>query len=154
MQLPHALTALQLPGINTKAISSVFAEGDTLWITDTSSHVYQWKVGPVPVAVINGSKDQRFTNAMPISKNRAVVVDTNTHQFLIGTDGAWQGFASEGDQEGQLDKPVGAAWSKHGMIYIADTGNDRISVFSDTGLFLFTFGDEAEEGAEVGPKCS
>lgn len=146
--LVDSIAAAQLQGVKVKSISSLHAESGTLWITDSSNQVFQWKLGEIPTPVISGGKKQKFSSVLPISGNRAVVTDTSNHQFLIGTDGNWQAFAEEGDLEGQLDDPVAAAWSNEGLIYIADAGNKRISAFTDTGLFLFTFGDSATNDSE------
>jgi len=146
--LVDSIASSQLQGIKVKKISSVFAEDKTLWITDTSNQVFQWTLGTVPTAVISGGKKQKFTSILPISNHRAVVTDITSHKFMIGTDGNWQTFADEGDLEGQLDEPIAAAWSNDGILYIAETGNKRISAFSDTGLFLFSFGDKAREDLE------
>jgi len=146
--LVDSIAAAQLQGVKVKSISSLHAESGTLWITDSSNQVFQWKLGEIPTPVISGGKKQKFSSVLPISGNRAVVTDASNHQFLIGTDGNWQAFAEEGDLEGQLDDPVAAAWSNEGLIYIADAGNKRISAFTDTGLFLFTFGDNATEDYE------
>ncbi len=141
--LVDSIAATQLQGIKVKSISSLHADDGTLWITDASNQVFQWKLGSSPSAVISGGKKQKFTSVLPINGNRAIVTDASNHQFLIGTDGHWQAFASEGELEGQLDNPIAAAWSEEGIVYIADAGNKRISAFTDDGLFLFTFGDSA-----------
>lgn len=40
----------------------------------------------------------------------------------------------------RFDRPMGAAFSPDGSIYVADTGNDRICVFDEDGRFLREFG--------------
>ena len=146
--LVDSITAAQLPGVKVKSISSLHAEDGTLWVTDTSNQVFQWKLGGMPQAVISGGAKQKFTSVLPISDNRAVVTDITNHQFLVGTDGDWKAFASEGEMEGQLDEPIAAAWSDDGLLYIAEAGNKRVSVFTDAGLFLFAFGNNAPEKEE------
>ena len=51
-------------------------------------------------------------------------------------------FGSKGTEEGQLKFPMGLAIDKHDIIYVADTGNNRISVFSSNGRFLMLFGSK------------
>lgn len=53
-------------------------------------------------------------------------------------------FASSGGGKGQLDKPTGITIDSEGNIYIADTGNHRISKFSPDGRFLLSFGKEGD----------
>ncbi len=141
--LVDSIAASQLPGVKVKSISSLYAGKGTLWITDNSNQVFQWKLGTTPEPVISSTGKQKFSSVLPISNNRAIVTSLTNHQFLIGTDGDWKSFAEEGDEEGQLDEPIAAAWSPDGIIYIAEAGNQRISAFTDTGLFLFTFGNHA-----------
>jgi NHL repeat len=45
-----------------------------------------------------------------------------------------------GSAAGALDRPTGIAVSGPGRVYVAEGGNDRVSVFSATGEFLFAFG--------------
>ncbi len=142
--LVDSIAATQLPGIKVKSISSLHAETGTLWITDNSNQVFQWKLGVTPEPVISSTGKQKFSSVLPISNNRAIVTSLTNHQFLIGTDGDWKTFAEEGNEEGQLDEPIAAAWSPDGIIYIAEAGNKRISAFTDTGLFLFSFGNLAQ----------
>ena len=40
----------------------------------------------------------------------------------------------------KFNKPMGAAFGPDGRIYVADTQNNRIAVFSKSGRFLFEFG--------------
>lgn len=49
--------------------------------------------------------------------------------------------ASEGSAQGGLSDPVGIAWSANRRLYVADSGNDRISVFGDDGVFIRSIGD-------------
>ncbi len=41
---------------------------------------------------------------------------------------------------GALERPDGIAVSEAGDVYVAEAGNDRVSVFSSTGAFRFAFG--------------
>ena len=133
----------QLQGITASKISSISVNNGTLWITDESNLIHQWKRGELPTLFQKGTEDQSFSNVLVTPDNKFVLTDTRNSQFLISNKTNWDIFASEGDQEGELKKPTAAAWSRLGIIYIADTANDRISAFTEEGLFLFTFGDEA-----------
>lgn len=41
-----------------------------------------------------------------------------------------------GSDEGQLSDPAGIAWSANRRLYVANTGNERISIFGDDGVFI------------------
>jgi DNA-binding beta-propeller fold protein YncE len=45
-----------------------------------------------------------------------------------------------GDAAGALESPEGIAVSKSGAVYVAEEENDRVSVFSLGGAFMFAFG--------------
>jgi len=126
-------------------ISSLTVKDGVLLITDLSSTVYQWEHGKAPVVFQAGNAKQRFTSALSTSNQRYILTDVANDHFLISADGPWQSFSSSGDQEREINKPTASAWSEQGIVYIADYGNNRISAFSDEGLFLFTFGDEAPQ---------
>ncbi len=57
--------------------------------------------------------------------------DYRSH-YLTG----WQSFSSD---EGMLNYPQGIAVNSKEEIYVTDTGNGRVQVFSSTGEFLFEF---------------
>lgn len=52
---------------------------------------------------------------------------------------------SGSDEPGQLRNPYGVACSEDGSIIVAESGNDRISVFSSTGEFKCCFGGSGSE---------
>jgi tetratricopeptide (TPR) repeat protein len=76
---------------------------------------------------------------------------------LISDDSAWmvdragkdiRRVGSE-DGGGQLDHPTAIAYSKNHRIYIADSGNDRVSVFGRDGIYLFSFGNTGDRSARL-----
>jgi VCBS repeat-containing protein len=57
---------------------------------------------------------------------------------------------SAGGGTGQLNLPAGVAVSSWGEVYVADTNNERVSVFSPTGAFVRAFGkDVGGSGVDV-----
>jgi len=133
----------QLVNINMNEISSIFAHDGTLWLTDNTNMVYQWQRGQAPTVFQEGTKKQVFSSAIYTKNNDVILTDTQNNQFLISYGSNWKLFSTSGDQEGEIRHPIASARSANGIIYIADTGNQRISAFNDEGLFLFTFGDDA-----------
>lgn len=57
-----------------------------------------------------------------------------------GAFGALSSFGTFGGGPGQLDAPAKLAVAASGDVYVADSGNSRISVFAGDGTFLRTFG--------------
>jgi DNA-binding beta-propeller fold protein YncE len=55
-------------------------------------------------------------------------------------------IGSYGDGAGQMRSPQGMDFAADGTMYVADSGNDRISVFSASGAFLRAFGDGVGPG--------
>ena len=72
------------------------------------------------------------------------VAVANTRNDLLATLDA-QGkadrvFASGGAGDGELNNPEGLAFSAQRRLYVADQGNNRVAVFSETGVFLHAIG--------------
>lgn len=72
--------------------------------------------------------------AVDHSESRIVKFDNNGKLTLK--------FGSSGSRPGSLSKPHDIAISKDGTVYVADTGNDRIQIFSGDGVFLNVVGAE------------
>ncbi len=76
------------------------------------------------------------------------VTDVLNHRLqLFGLDGKWksnvgeaQSFFDNKRREGRMKNPGGVAINGEGVVYVADTGNQRIDAFSPEGVFLFGFG--------------
>lgn len=77
----------------------------------------------------------------------ASVSQTTPPSFLLQWDG-WDGgggqFSSpvgaQGSGTGQFESPDGIAVAPDGIVFISDTGNNRISVFTSSGAFLRQWG--------------
>ena len=58
--------------------------------------------------------------------------------------------AQEGSDQGKLSDPYGIAWSNNRRMYVAEAGNNRISVFGDDGVFIRSMGNrDAKEGQKL-----
>ena len=71
------------------------------------------------------------------ASGRTAVTDIENHQVIVldtymKVDVAFGNF---GSYEGQLNAPEGVAFTPRGDLLVADTGNARLEIFSDTGAF-------------------
>ncbi|MDX8384013.1 MAG: tetratricopeptide repeat protein, partial [Ghiorsea sp.] len=139
--LVNSLSAAQFPGIEADSLSSLYVKDGVLWITDETGLIHKWKAGERSSSFITDTEDRRFSSVILISKHHLLATDVRSGQLVLGRNGVWKVFSESGSNEGEVKQPVASAWSENGLIYVAEAGNKRISVFSDTGLFLFTFGD-------------
>ena len=94
----------------------------------------------------HGNGDGQFKNPRGIvfdSNNNLFVVDGNNHRiqkFDMRGNFLLQ-FGSKGAGAGQLSSPHGVALH-NGRVYIADSGNKRISVFQTSGQFCHNIGEQ------------
>ncbi|MCR4294065.1 MAG: tetratricopeptide repeat protein [Elusimicrobia bacterium] len=99
-----------------------------------------------------GGEVTRGVGGMAAMKSAKVeglyVTDLPNHRLQqFGLDGKWksnvgeaQGFFDSKKREGRMKNPHGVAINGQGVVYVADTGNQRIDAFSPEGVFLFGFG--------------
>ncbi|HEX6791784.1 MAG TPA: NHL repeat-containing protein [Candidatus Krumholzibacteria bacterium] len=71
------------------------------------------------------------------ASGRTAITDIENHQVIVldsylNVDVAFGNF---GSYEGQLAAPQGIAFTPRGELLVADTGNARLQVFTDTGAF-------------------
>ena len=58
-------------------------------------------------------------------------------------------FAGSGSGAGELDDPNGLFFSANRRLYVADTGNNRVSVYSEYGVFLHAIGVSKDENVAL-----
>jgi len=58
-------------------------------------------------------------------------------------------FAGSGKGDGELDDPEGLAFSVHRRLYVADQGNNRVSVYSEFGVFLHAIGSGRDQATAL-----
>jgi DNA-binding beta-propeller fold protein YncE len=82
-----------------------------------------------PSSVAIGANDEIF------------VLESLTSRVRVFAQGREvRSFGARGSKPGELLEPRGLALAPDGEVYISDTGNDRVQVFSDEGRFLRNFG--------------
>jgi len=77
-----------------------------------------------------------------LDENRYLVSNAGDNVIAVidGEGKLIQQFGESGSGEGQLNKPSGIDWSHNGRLYVADTGNNRISVFGLDGVYIRSIG--------------
>ncbi|HVW19013.1 MAG TPA: hypothetical protein VHB30_12280 [Solirubrobacteraceae bacterium] len=100
-------------------------------------------VAPAPdgtVWTVDGPRLSQYTasGAFVKSVGWGVLDGSSQLQTCTVMTGCLAGLAGAGD--GQLDSPLSLEVGADGRVYVADTGNTRVSVFSAGGSWLFSFG--------------
>lgn len=73
---------------------------------------------------------------------RIAIIDEHSNQLT-------RLFSRSGGGAGEINDPRGVAVSINKRIYVADRGNDRISVFNDQGLFLQAIGNHDRDDRDL-----
>lgn len=73
--------------------------------------------------------------------NKVVAYLPETREIVLIDGGVKKTLVREGKLQGQVRAPRGIFVDKKGMIYVADTGNDRVQVFNPDGSYSNQFGE-------------
>ncbi|MFQ5717975.1 MAG: 6-bladed beta-propeller [Acidobacteriota bacterium] len=123
---------------------------ERIWVSDADlDHVFCFSPeGEVILAVGQG---EGLTNPTGIAidreRQRLYVADSHLHQIVLYStaDGAHIAtLGSRGPGEGQFNFPTNVALDPEGNLYVVDTGNFRVQVFSPDGEFVSTFGEAGD----------
>lgn len=93
------------------------------------------KIKSPEAASVNGN------TVVVLDGERVKIYDLNGNKKFEG-----KGYGGGGSGAGKLSSPL-SVYLRHNKIYIADTGNSRIQIFSDDGVYLDKI--ENTEGSEV-----
>ncbi len=97
---------------------------------------------------------------MPEKPDRQLYIsaDAGEHVYVLDQDTIYKmnssgdvllKFAERGSGPGQLYEANGMSLDNNGNVYVADTGNHRISKFSPDGRFLLSFGKEGDSDGQM-----
>ena len=92
-----------------------------------------------PLAGKGKAFSSKHTNAVVYKNSGSLIVGNQDDGSISETNlkGALvKKLVTSGSDEGQLNDQGGIAWSANRRLYVANTGNDRISVFGDDGVFI------------------
>ena len=97
--------------------------------------------------------DHPYDLAFNNSNDKVYVVDAN-HRVLNSDLSYSSTFGKRGSGKGQFESPYGIACDSTGKVYVADSWNHRIQVFTAEGKFLRMFGKCGTGRGEVNcPLC-
>jgi tetratricopeptide (TPR) repeat protein/DNA-binding beta-propeller fold protein YncE len=129
-------------------IAGMFMDaGGTLFLTDSRAGRLIKLDASSDTSIVLGGKDATFRSTRlggltGVDSSLIAVVNTvDATVAVIDASGRLQySFAEAGSTPGRLSAPTDIAYSSRGRFYVADGGNNRISVYSRDGVFLFSFG--------------
>ena len=135
-------------------IAGMFMDaGGTLYLTDSRAGRLIKLDASSDTSIVLGGKDAIFKSTRlggvtGVDSSLIAVVNTVEGTVaVIDASGKLQySFAEAGSTPGRLSTPTGIAYSSRGRFYVADGGNNRISVYSRDGIFLFNFGSNDPAG--------
>jgi DNA-binding beta-propeller fold protein YncE len=113
-------------------------EGPVGTAVDQSGRVYVTETGVANSRVSVFSPSGAFLRAF----GKDVVPNNGRTGFEQCTTSCKAG--ERGVEEGELSAPGGIAVDAEGVVYVAEQGNDRISVFNQQGRFVRTFGKDVD----------
>ena len=82
-------------------------------------------------------------NIVLLDGNRIKIFDQQGNKKYVG-----KGYGGEGEVDGKLDSPE-SVFIRHDKIYIADTGNKRIQIFTSDGIYLDKIENPKDESKQV-----
>lgn len=141
--LPEAFTvdAVTPPGAATTTVTTIAGNGGTSGFVDGSGPDARFKklssvaVGPDDTIYVADSANQRIRTVRP----SAGTPMTWTVSTLAGNGTA--GFADGSGASAMFNNPQGVAVDASGVVYVADTANNRIRRISSTGTVSTLAGD-------------
>jgi RHS repeat-associated protein len=156
------------PALSTTAPTeyAALSVSEGTWSNSPLAYEYQWEYcytveSKLVCAAIPGATNQSYTPVGYAGDGlRVKVTATNGDGSTIATSSESSGvvrlgkyerkleFGKEGSGSGQLKKPMGVAVASSGNVWVADTGNNRIAEFSETGTFIKSFGKEGTGNLE------
>lgn len=100
-----------------------------------------------------GTGPLKFTCLYDVAFNRInkklYIIDSACVQVLKSDFSYFASFGKVGHRDGEFQSPRGIACDKVGMVYVADSGNNRIQVFTSGGKFLLAFGKRGSLEGEL-----
>ena len=124
-----------------------FDSDGNILVTDYGSHCIHKFTGDGKFVMAMGKSGGhlKFTNPTDLvynpTNNKVYVLDLDHRVQVLNSDLTFDwAFSRYGNSDGRLYNPLGITCDGAGNIYIADSGNSRVQVFTAQGRFLRQFG--------------
>ncbi len=132
---------------------AVDAKGNIL-VADSHNHRIQKFTAQGELLAVGGSKQYQYPYgiAFNASNDRVYVLCGNGGIQILNSDNLsyWGTFGGEkGNGKGQFNNPKHIACDSTGKVYVADSGNNRIQVFTAGGKYLRMFGRRGKGGGKL-----
>jgi DNA-binding beta-propeller fold protein YncE len=115
-----------------------------------------------------GGRAGKFLNPVAIAIDycdNIYIADAGNHRIqifspeglllrVIGSGFERHGLRNGGSEDGELNTPSSVAVGQNGWIYVSETCNNRIQVFTNDGKFLFKFGSFGSLEGQFNNPCS
>lgn len=134
---------------------------DTVYVSDGMAHIAFLMVrgfGPLGEFKIGGGS---HADPSPVTFPLGIVVDVNSDRvyvtgagkshvkvFNLALENLEITIGEMGTEDGQFRFPMGITLDDAGMLYVVDSRNDRIQVFTPDGDFLRSFGELGSEDGQ------
>ncbi|MCA9400747.1 MAG: 6-bladed beta-propeller [Candidatus Omnitrophica bacterium] len=83
-----------------------------------------------------------------LSPNAEVFTLSQRNHMVVRHGGVNQVIGSRGREDGQFNAPAAIHYGWDNRIYVADTGNNRIQIFDQDGVFEYAFGQRGSKTGE------
>ena len=97
------------------------------------AHIFE-----TPKHLFNAPAFEFPTSIARDSRGNYLITDSGNHRIVV-FDSDWNllfTFGQRGTEPGQFEYPLCVSVGKNDLLYVADLNNDRIQVFTSTGLYL------------------
>ncbi len=131
-----------IPAADTRKLLGM--DGQYLYVARKGGQVDALDVGTGQPAFSLQTRDARGgkllgqAESVAVSEDTVYVLDSDENRVVMyGRDGKHKGQFGSRSSDGGLSSPQGLTFAG-GIVYVADTGNRRIQLYGDNGVFLYT----------------
>lgn len=136
----------------TYAMYIAVDSSDNIYITETTTKkVFKYNSAGVKQSDISVSQTSSYIRGIAVDSEGNIYVGADDYKiYKYSADGTFlSSFGEGGSEQGKLNGIKGIKTDSEDNIWVADTVNNRISVFSNTGTFIRTIGSKGHAAGEL-----